>query len=296
MPRTTRQLIVNADDFGISRGVNLGIVEGHRTGLVTSASLMPNLPAAEDALTRAAICPALGLGLHLTLTAGGPLSPPDKVSTLVDGNGRFHSLGALMARLSLGRVRQDDLRRELSAQVEWALLRGVRPDHLNSHHHVHIHPRVTPTVIVLAREHGVAWVRCPVERGPWPTLLALPPRDVARTVAISTFAVLTRTLVRRAGLRTARHFRGVGLGMGFGEERLLAAIDALPPSLTELMTHPGYPDAELAGLTIFSEGRDRELAALTAPAVRDAVRRRRIRLTSFTWLSTGWSPLDGTYT
>ena len=296
MPRTTRQLIVNADDFGISRGVNRGIVRAHREGLVTSASLMPNLPGAEDALTRAAICPALGLGLHLTLTAGRPVSAPDRVPTLVDGEGRFHGLGPLMARLSLGRVRQDDLRRELSAQVEWAILRGVRPDHLNSHHHVHIHPRVTPTVIALAREHGVAWVRCPVERGAWPSLLALPPRDVARTVVISTFAVLTRILVRRAGLRTARHFRGVGLGMGFGEERLLAAIDGLPPGLTELMTHPGYPDAELAGVTIFSEGRDHELAALTAPAVRDAVRHGRIRLTSFTWLSTGRYPLDGTYT
>ena len=285
MAPTTRHLVVNADDFGISRGVNRGIVEAHRAGLVTSASLMANLPAAEDALTRAAICPDLGLGLHLTLTAGRPLCRPEQVPTLVDADGRFFVLGTLLARLSLGQVRADDLRRELAAQVEWALRRGMRPDHLDSHHHVHVHPRVAPLVIALAREHQVAWVRCPVEAGPSPSVLALPPKDAARTVAISTFGSVTRVLVRRAGLHTTRHFRGIGLGMGFGEADLLAALERLPPGLTELMTHPGHPDEELARLTVFAEGRDRELAALTSPAVRDALRRRRIRLTSFAWLS-----------
>src|SRR4051812_35977187 len=96
MSPLSRQLVVTADDFGISRGVNRGIVEAHRNGLVTSASLMPNLPSAEDALTRATTCPDLGLGLHLTLTAGRPLSPPDRVPTLVDADGQFHVLGSLL--------------------------------------------------------------------------------------------------------------------------------------------------------------------------------------------------------
>jgi hopanoid biosynthesis associated protein HpnK len=285
MPRQPRQLIVNADDFGISRGVNRGIVEAYRSGVVTSTSLMANLPAAEDALTRAATCHDLGLGLHLTLTAGAPLSPPEQVPTLVDADGCFHVLGTLLGRLSLGQVRTDDLRRELTAQVAWALRHGVQPDHLDSHHHVHVHPRVAPIVVELAREHRISWVRCPVEGGPSPTLVRIPPKDAARTVAISTFGLMTRLLVRRAGLQTTRHFRGIGLGTGFEEQKLLAALDALPPGLTELMTHPGHPDAELARLTVFSEGRDRELAALTAPAVRDRIRCQRIRLTGFQWLS-----------
>jgi len=296
MPPTLRHLIVNADDFGISRGVNRGIVEAHRAGLVTSTSLMANLPAAEDALTRAAICPDLGLGLHLTLTAGRPLCRPEQVPTLVDADGRFFVLGTLLARLSLGQVRADDLRRELAAQVEWALRRGLRPDHLDSHHHVHVHPRVAPLVIALARERGVAWVRCPVEAGPTRSVLTLQPKDAARTVAISTFGAVTRVLVRRAGLRTTRHFRGIGLGMGFDEAGLRAALDALPPGLTELMTHPGHPDEELARLTVFAEGRDRELGALTSMSARDVVRRRRIRLTSFAWLSEARAPAGRPYT
>jgi predicted glycoside hydrolase/deacetylase ChbG (UPF0249 family) len=296
MPRSPSQLVVNADDFGISRGVNRGIVEAHRAGLVLSASLMPNLQAADDALTRAATCPELGLGLHLTLTAGRPLSPPETVPTLVDPEGRFFVLGALLTRLSLGRVQPDDLKRELTAQVEWALRRGVRPSHLDSHHHVHTHPRVAPIVIDLARQHRVSWVRCPVEGGPSRRLFDLAPKDAARTVAISTFGVLTRLLVRRAGLRTTRHFRGIGLGMGFQEAGLLATLEALPPGLTELMTHPGLPDEELARLTVFAEGRDHELAALTGQAARDVVRRRRIRLTSFELLTSRRQPAQGTYT
>jgi hopanoid biosynthesis associated protein HpnK len=281
MPRLPRQLIVNADDFGISRGVNRGIVEAHRQGIVTSASLMPNLPSAEDALTRATTCPDLGLGLHLTLTAGRPICPPHTVPTLVDADGQFLQLGALLGRLSAGRVASDDLRRELSAQVEWSLHRSVHPDHLDSHHHVHTHPAVSSIVIGLAREHRVQWVRCPVERGPSPALLTLPPKDAVRTLAISTFGLLTRVLVKRAGLRSAGHFRGIGMGMGFGDAGLLSTLESLPTGLTELMTHPGHPDEELARLTVFAEGRDRELAALTAPATRDLVRQQRIRLSSF---------------
>ena len=287
MARNIRQLVVNADDFGISRGVNRGIVEAHRTGLVTSASLMPNLPSAEDALTRAATCPDLGLGLHLTLTAGKPLSPPETVPTLVDSEGRFPVLGALLLRLSLGRVHRDDLRRELTAQVEWALRRGIQPDHIDSHHHVHIHPRVAPIVLSLAREHGVSWVRSAAESVPSPSLLVRSPKDGIRTAAVSAFGIVSRALIRRAGLQTAQHFRGIALGMGFGEASLLPALHTLPPGLTELMTHPGHPDEELARLTEFVHGRDRELAALTSTAAREVVRRRRVRLTSFSWLARG---------
>jgi hopanoid biosynthesis associated protein HpnK len=274
-------LVVNADDFGISRGVNRGIVEAHRAGLVTSASLMANLPAAEDAVTRAAVCPDLGLGLHLTLTAGRPLSPPNRVSTLTDADGQFLVLGTLLARLTAGQVRADEIKRELSAQLAWALHRGIQPGHLDSHHHLHIHPRVAPIVVRLAREHGIPWVRSGAEGTPAPRLVTLRPRDAARTLVISAMGAMLRWQLRRAGLRTADHFRGIALGTGFGRRDLLAVLRALPPGLTELMTHPGYADGELARHTVFAKGRDRELDALTSGAARTLVAQRRIALTRF---------------
>jgi hopanoid biosynthesis associated protein HpnK len=281
MARSPAHLIVNADDLGISRGVNRAIVQAHRSGIVTSASIMANLPSAEDALTRTAICPDLGLGLHLTLTAGRPLSSPAQVPTLVDTTGDFLLLGTLLGRLARGQVRADDLRRELGAQVEWALRRGVIPTHLDSHHHVHIFPTVTRVVVELAREHTIRWVRTPLESGPLPRTLSLPPRDAARTVAISLFGMLARVLVHRAGLRTTHHFRGIALGSGWDTAALLRLLNDLPAGLTELMTHPGIPDEELARLTTLVDGRDRELAALTDPAARETVRQRRVRLTNF---------------
>jgi predicted glycoside hydrolase/deacetylase ChbG (UPF0249 family) len=281
MPAHPSILVVNADDFGISRGVNRGIVEAHQRGLVTSASLMTNLPSAEDAVTRTAVCPGLGLGVHLTLTAGRPLLSPDDVPTLVDARGEFLVLGTLLARLSTGQVRAAEVERELTAQVAWLQRRGVQPGHLDSHHHVHTHPVVAPIVVRLARSSGVSWVRCPVEVSAPGVLLTARPKDAARTLAISTFGLLLRARLRRAGLRFARHFRGIALGMGFDQRALLDLLRALPSGLTELMTHPGHPDAELARLTDFADGRDRELSALTSQAARAVLRRRAIRLSGF---------------
>lgn len=281
MPHCPPTLVVNADDFGISRGVNRGIVEAHRGGLVTSASLMTNLPSAEDAVTRAAVCPDLGLGLHLTLTAGRPLTPPERVASLVDGSGDFLVLGTLLARLTAGEILVTEIERELRAQIEWLLRRGIEPGHIDSHHHVHIHPRVAPIVIRLAREYGVRWVRGPAEGLPSARLLAARPKDAARVLVISVLGTVLRWRLRWAGLRTADHFRGIALGTGFRERDLLPVIRSLPPGLTELMTHPGHPDQELAKLTVFTEGRDRELVALTSRAARALTTRRGITLATF---------------
>ena len=279
-PEATRLLVVNADDFGISPGVNRGIVEAHRLGIVTSASLMPNLPSSEDAAARAARCPSLQLGMHLTLTAGKPLSPPERVPSLVDRHGHFPVLGHLLARLSLGRVRHADLARELDAQVTWALERGVRLDHLDSHHHVHIHPRAAGLVLDLAARHGIPYVRCPDEGLRWPATRETDPRNLARVAIISPAARGLRRRLRPP-LRSAHHFRGAALGPSFRTTALLRTLRHLPPGLTELMTHPGYPDAELALRTAYVAGRDRELAALTAPASRALIEAGGIRLVTF---------------
>jgi chitin disaccharide deacetylase len=280
-PGLERTLVVNADDFGISPGVNRGIVDAHRRGAVTAASLMANLPSAEDALERAAECPNLDLGLHLTLTAGRPLTPPEDVPTLVDSAGRFHLLGALLARLSLGRLRPDEIARELDAQVAWARARGVQPSHLDSHHHIHTHPAVARIVLQLAARHGIPYVRCPSEGLDPGHLAGTHPRDAARSLVVSAPGSLLRRSVRRRGLRTTRHFRGLALGFGFGDAALVRTLRRLPPGVTELMTHPGYPDAELARLTAFAAGRQHELRALVSPEAKSTLERRNIRLQSF---------------
>ena len=266
-----RRLLVNADDFGLSGGVNRGVLEAHRRGLVTSTSLMANLPAAAEAVGLWREAPDLGLGMHLNLTAGRPLSRPEEVPSLVRRDGRFWVLGDLLRRLTTGRIRAAELERELSAQVERALELGGRIGHFDSHHHVHVHPRLTPIVLRLARRYAVPAVRAPAEGLGSLAYQRPAPRDAARLLAISALGLLFGARAHRAGLRVARHFRGIALGTGFRTPALLRELKRLPNGFTELMVHPGYMDAELARHTSFTVGRDSELVALASPEARAAL-------------------------
>ena len=158
-----RALIVNADDFGISEGVNRGVAEACERGILTSATLMVNMPAFEDALRVARGLPNLGLGVHLNLTSGVPVLPPQRVHGLVGPKGRFLPMGTLLRGLTLGRVPLTQAEAELSAQIEKALEAGVAVTHLDSHHHVHVHPALHGLVVRLARRYGIKAVRSTVE-------------------------------------------------------------------------------------------------------------------------------------
>jgi hopanoid biosynthesis associated protein HpnK len=277
---------VNADDYGLSSGVNAGVLAAHRDGLVTSATLMVNMPAAAEAV--AAAPPTLALGLHLNLTSGSPCAGAARAPSLVNADGRFVRLDRLALRLAAGRVRRADLEREIAAQVERALGLGAALDHLDGHHHIHAHPAVLPVVLQLAAWYGVGAVRCPEETTP--AEIAEAPRDRVRRVLVGAAARRLRTRAAAAGLRTSEHFRGLAVGLAFDTRALVATLERLPPGLTELMCHPGYPDAELAERTSYAAGRERELAALTAPEVRAVVRARGIELTTYREVSgrVGW--------
>src|SRR6266513_2983732 len=158
-----KRLIINADDFGISRGVNVGIIEAAEAGAVTSASLIVNLPGFADALDRAVPCPSLSLGLHLNLTLGRPLSGASSLTHRQSGE--FYPLHLLMARASLGLLDALDIARECSAQIDRMTDAGFPPTHLDSHRHIHVHPAIAGTVTKVAHSRGIFEMRVPCE--PW---------------------------------------------------------------------------------------------------------------------------------
>lgn len=273
-----RRLIINADDFGLSEGVNRGIREAHTAGSVTSASLLVNTPGFTDAVHLARQLPSLGVGLHLNLTTGAPISPPDAVPSLCDPRtGRFRRLPGFVARALAGGIAASDVARECTAQIACMAATGLRITHLDGHEHAHVLPGVWSPVVAAARQAGVTVVRIPLE----------PVTGIAwRPIAAFGQALLAtsyRLAARHAPVpRSADHFRGFALtGRRDFLERLLALLDALEPGVTELMVHPGYPDASLAGWVGYAEGRQRELAALTSPAVRDRLQRGDVELVSF---------------
>src|SRR4051812_17447193 len=158
-----RELVVNGDDFGLTAGVNAGIMDAHRRGILTSASLFANGPETDRAIIIALRTPTLGVGCHLTLVDGVPILPSSRVPTLAP-DGRFRPtwrafIGAALA----GRIDLREVERELEAQVDRLRSAGVALTHLDGHKHVHVYPPVFEIVAELARAAGIPRVRVPCE-------------------------------------------------------------------------------------------------------------------------------------
>ena len=269
-----RRLIINADDFGISRGVNTGIIEAAVAGVVTSASMIVNLPAFADALDRAQMCPSLSVGLHLNLTAGRPLTGARSLTQ--EKTGEFYSMPQLMARASLGRLDQWDIISECVAQIDRMIDAGVHPTHLDSHRHVHAHAAIYSAVARAAASRGISQIRAPFEplrmnAGNW--------RSTIKKTGLHAAARLSRHSAT-PGRRV--HFVGISLQGGkYFAERLFALIPKLPAGTTELMTHPGYSDAALAKQDGYTLYRQTELRVLCSREFREHLVQHGITLTSF---------------
>lgn len=278
-----RRIIINADDLGFAPGVNRGIMEAHDAGTLSSASMMVTAPAFHEAvaLVRDGHL-RLDVGLHLNLVAGRPLT--ETVSLTDPRTGEFHSLGELARRAVTGRIHADEVRRECDAQLRALADAGLTPTHLDSHRHAHALPGVLAAVAASAYEAGLHWVRRPLDR---------PTRRAAGASAkmLALHASWRRALlgVDRAHLpllARAPRFRGIALqGVPDVEAGLLALIDGLPAGVTEIMLHPGYDDATLAAQDPYRREREREVAALRSPAVRERLARDDVQLVSFAELS-----------
>jgi len=162
-----KRLIVNADDFGLTAGVNQAIMEAHQDGLISSTSLLANGEAFVNALAASRQAPRLGVGIHLNLTEGKPVAPASSVPSLTNGCGFFARKPAgLWRAMLLGRVSVVEIERELRAQIEKVLAAHMAPTHLDSHKHVHALPELGKMSLKLARQYGIRAIRCMAETGP----------------------------------------------------------------------------------------------------------------------------------
>ncbi|MGE5127539.1 MAG: carbohydrate deacetylase [Betaproteobacteria bacterium] len=246
----SHRLIVNADDLGRTRGINAGILEAHRDGIVTSATLMVNYPAAAGVKALAAAAPGLGIGLHVQLSGGPPQLPPLKLPSLVGKDGLFAPKPDGLAEADPAEVLAE-VRAQLARFRE---LLGRDPTHFDGHHHAHRVPAVFAAVVAVARETGR------------PVRLADPPMEA---------------LLRREGIATTDRFDESFFDEAATLEVLLDRLRSLPEGTTELMCHPAVVDEELRKTSSYATPRDRERQALTSPAAREAVRAQGIELISF---------------
>ena len=247
-----KRLIVNADDFGRSAGVNHGIVRAHREGIVTSTTLMTNAPGTAHAAMLARTAPRLAIGVHLVLTYAGPLLNPSRIRSLVREDGSFWRPSELLARSIDRREALMEYRAQFARARE---LLGSEPTHVDTHHWVHDHPALSWAVCELAHETGAA----------------------ART-----HTPKQRDEYRAKGVRTPDHFTREFQHPGHIEVAdLLALLSRLDDGVTELMCHPGEPDPELVATSAYARERPLELATLTDPKVRAALESQGITLTTF---------------
>jgi len=274
-----KRIVINADDFGLCEGVNRAVEEAYADGILTSATIMTNMPCAEQAVDIARRRPNLGIGVHLTLTEGRPISEPDAVRPLLDADGRFvHS----PTHLAILAVLRPTVRRaveiELAAQIQWLLDRGIHPTHLDSHKHVHACPALFPVVCHLAARFAIPAIRFvgePVDVGrpPWPPT---PLGGRKRACLMRTMAVVNR-LQDRPRVQGRRFFKTDAL-LGVAHTgridlaffRIVAQyLDGCnEDTIVELMTHPGYPDGLDLSKTRLVEARRAELDALCHPKTR----------------------------
>ena len=272
-----RRLVVNADDFGLSPGVNRGILEAHAAGSVTSASLLANMPGFTEAVARLRTAPRLGVGLHLNLTVGTPVAPRAEVTSLWDPRTRtFYPLPRLVLRALTGRIEARQVAIECAAQIDRLRQAGVHLTHIDGHRHVQALPVIWSAVVGAARGAGVRAVRVPREPLRWP-----PGGAALKQAAVGAAWWVAARGDRAADLRAVRHFRGWSLGGAEMETRLLELLDRLPPGVTELMVHPGHADAELRDWDDYTTQREVELKALCSARVRQRLARDDIALVHF---------------
>jgi chitin disaccharide deacetylase len=283
-----KELILNADDFGLTRGVNEGVIRAYREGILTSATLMATGPAFDDAVVRARANPALGIGCHLVLTGGFAVAPREEIPSLVDEDGRLpKSLGIFVARVSSGRIRTEDIEKELRAQIEKTRAAGIEPTHFDTHKHTHAHPRVMNVLGKLARELGITRIRKPVEnlRDSWKSMRgegSASAKQLVSSAAVRAVSSRFTAISRKYGLRSPDYFLGLAVTGQMGTEALCRMIDTLPEGRTEIMLHPGICDAELVATgSRLQQQRQMELESLLAPEARRSVERFHVRLISY---------------
>jgi len=231
-----KKLIVHADDFNLTRGVSRGIIKAHRTGVVTSTSIMVNGAGLAEAVALLRSCPKLDVGLHVTLSWGRPISPIESVPSLVDQRGNF------WLRHDTREAKPAELLSEVEAQFQALVRSGIHPSHLDSHHYLQDDPLVLEAMMTVAAREGLAMR--------------------------STGESMRRTLAER-GIRCPVAFIGGFYDRGnVSLDNFLELLSNLPEGISEINCHPGEVDQDLPRVSSYVEMRARELEVLVNPEIR----------------------------
>jgi hopanoid biosynthesis associated protein HpnK len=280
-------LIVNADDFGFTSGVNRAIVEAHSRGVVTSSTLMANGSAFAEAVQLARTVPKLSVGCHVVLTDGVPVLDTAQLPSLTANSHFRDGMRSFAARAIAGRMDANEITVETTAQIRKLQSAGIAVSHVDTHKHTHLFPKILHPLLRAAAACGVRAVRNPFgPRLPLQSshLLARPGlrRRYAELRVLGRFAAKFREAVDREGFTTPDGTLGIVVTGALDETLFYAIARSIPEGTWEFVCHPGYNDADLqAGKTRLRQSREIELRVLTLPAARELLAQQGIELISY---------------
>ena len=277
-----RRIIINADDFGLTSGVNRAIVESHVRGVVTSTTLMACGAQFDEAISLASEIPRPSVGCHVVLVDGWPVLKGSEVACLLPrGAQRFRDgLAGFACQAVAGRLDEAQIEEEITAQIRKLQSAGIMASHLDSHKHTHMFPAVFRATIRAARQCGI-WAL----RNPFEPLLFFSVRRWKRQFQLGilrSYRASFRHELESAGLITPDGCIGIAATGGLNFETFRTLMENLPEGTWEFVCHPGYNDPELDGIkTRLRASREIELALLTSPEVKELLRREQIDLISY---------------
>jgi hopanoid biosynthesis associated protein HpnK len=280
-----RRLIVNADDLGLTSGVNRAILEAHRNGIVTSTTLMATAPKFAEAARLVQSETRLSVGCHVVLVSGSPPLDRHTIPTLFSQteDSFRRSFGAFARDAVFGRISPDEIEAEATAQIRKLQAAGVAVSHFDSHKHAHMFPQVLKPLLRAAKTCGLRAVRTPFEVM---HSVSLSPRGAKRRIQVPVlrmfFAGKFRDAAKEAGFVTPDGCIGIAATGVLDRVVLQNLIEHLPEGTWELVCHPGYNDSELViARTRLRESRQQEFELLTSPEALKLLEKYRIGLISY---------------
>lgn len=277
-----KKLIINADDFGRHQSINNAIIQGHVSGCITSASLMPGGNAFKDAVDKAIEHPQLGIGIHLTLIGEKPVMDPTEIPSLVDDKGYLHKeYPQFLARFLRGKINLSEVRAELSAQIDKVVASGVRITHIDSHQHLHVLPGIIDIVLDIAKQHNIKALRIPDVPIGFTGGYTYSFGQFIGRAGLVLLAKVARFKAKRSGFITPDHFYGIVAGGSLREDCLLDIANVLENGTTEVMVHPGDDDVLLSKECGWQHNFQTELEAVMSTKVRKLLGSKEIILATF---------------
>lgn len=249
----SRQIIVHADDFGLHPAINDGIETAYRQGMVTSASIMPEGPAFNDAVLRSRDMPGLDIGLHFALVGVAGMPP---------------TLSAFLQTYLSGGMPPRVVAEAFRRQIDAARSAGLSLSHLDSHQHLHALPGLMRVVCPLAAEHGLRAIRLPVDG---PAFTPISPARRVQAAVLAVMARLSRHCIAAYGLHTSDHFSGMAVSGHLTAPVLTSYLTNAQMGLTEIVCHPGAENIALRAVFPWGYDWEGERAALCSAEAKQGV-------------------------